>query len=59
MKKESNSAPGLEWELETRGWGAFLKIARSLGEKNAACLPWQARPWRSTGTYCGPVLLKC
>lgn len=30
MKKESNSALGLKWELETTG-GAFLKLARSEG----------------------------
>lgn len=30
MKKESNSALGLKWELETRR-GAFLKIAHSEG----------------------------
>lgn len=37
MKKESNSALGLNWELETRR-GGILKNS-SLREKNAACLP--------------------
>lgn len=37
MKKESNSALGLKWELETRGRGSLLKNS-SLRGKNAACL---------------------
>lgn len=43
MKKESNSALGLKWELETRVGGAILKNS-SLREKNAACLQRQAQP---------------
>lgn len=39
MKKESNSALGLKWELETGGGGggSLLKNS-SLRGKNAACL---------------------
>lgn len=38
MKKESNSALRLKWELETGGGGGSLLKNSSLRGKNAACL---------------------